>query len=84
MSGSAWWDPEGLFLHPEQRPGFLSLWEILEFTVGLGSRKMGVLPLVLLVSDDWSWFCNGLHEALQVVLLNPSGRDLHPCFAHCC
>lgn len=35
VSVSAWWDPEGLFLHPEQRPGFLSLWEILDFIVGL-------------------------------------------------
>lgn len=41
VSVSAWWDPEGLFLHPEQRPGFLSLWEVLEFTVGLGSGTDG-------------------------------------------
>lgn len=26
---------------------------------------MGVLPLAFLVSADWSWFCNGLHETLQ-------------------
>lgn len=41
MSVSPWWDPEDLFLHPEQRPGFLSPWEILEFTVGLGSGTNG-------------------------------------------
>lgn len=81
MSVSPWWDPEGLFLHPEQRPGFLSPWEILW---GWDQGQMGILPLALLVSADWSWFCKRLHEALQVVLLNPSGRDLHPCLAHHC
>lgn len=42
----------------------------------------GILPLALLVSADWSWFCNGLHEALQAALLKQSGRDLHLCLAH--